>query len=253
MKMEREYIRIKKPSPIPNFVPLLKKLDDDFWKKWIFYHLLTFYKNFNSIELKDKIENERKKLFPRVEREIAKFLRNNLNADREFGYHFTAFGENTNDEDIEGNYDVTIHSTNWKSKDFHFECKNLDGSKDLISKYVYYNTYKKDPNNEYVFDGGVFRYFNRKYAQKLNFGGMIGFVLKGDIPNAKYKIITKLNEKFNTTPNGDLLRVIDNSLEQNNFTFDSYHSRLSSEFVIHHLLFDFSITRSVQTSLFSTQ
>lgn len=238
--MEREYIRINKPSSFPNYTTLLKELDDIFWKKWVFYHLLTFYQNYDSIELKEKIENERKKSYPRVEREIAKFLRIKLNADKEFGYHFKAFGENTNDEDVEGNYDITVHSTNWKSKDFHFECKNLDRSQDLINKYVYYNTYRKDSNNENIFDGGVFRYFNGKYAQKLGFGGIIGFVLEGEVLNLKSKVMKKLNEKFKTTPEGDLLKVIDNSIDQNNFTFDSYHDRFISEFVLHHLLFDFS-------------
>jgi hypothetical protein len=238
--MEREYIKITKPSPLPYNVFQLKELDDDFWKKWIFYHLLTFYKNYDSIELKTKIENERKKAYPRVEREIAKFIRNKLNNDMEFGYNFQAIGENTNDEVIEGNYDITISNTYWKNKNFHFECKNLDSSKDLVNKYVYDNTYKKDKKNENKFDGGVYRYFNGKYAQKLNFGGMIGFVLKGEVSIAKNEIIAKLNEKFNTTPDGDLIRVIDNSIEQNNFTFDSYHIRFNSEFVIHHLLFNFS-------------
>jgi len=238
--MEREYIKIKRPSPLPNYLPLLKKLDDYFWKKWIFYHLLTFYQNYDSIELKEKIKNERKKSYPRIEREIAKFLRIKLNNDKEFGYHFNAFGENTNDEEVEGNYDITIHSTNWKSKNFYFECKNIDSSKNLVNKYVYYNTFKKDQNNQNIFDGGVFRYFNGKYAQKSKFGGMIGFVLKGDILSLKSKIILKLNEKFNTTPEGDLLKIIDNSIDQNNFTFDSYHYRFNTEFVIHHLLFNFS-------------
>jgi len=240
MEMEREYIRIEKPSPLPNYIHLLKELDDDFWKKWVFYHLLTFYKNYNNIELKEKIKNERKKQHPRIEREIAKFLRIKLNDDREFDSHFKAFGENTNDEDVEGNYDITIHNTYWKSKNFHFECKNLDNSPDLVSKYVYYNTYKKDSNNGNIFDGGVYRYFNRKYAQKLNFGGMIGFVLEDGVINLKELIITKLKEKFNTSPNGDLIRIKDDSIEQKNFTFDSYHNRFSSEFVIHHLLFNFS-------------
>ncbi|HBF88273.1 MAG TPA: hypothetical protein DDX39_06485 [Bacteroidales bacterium] len=236
MEMEREYIKVNKPSQLPNYIHLLKELDDDFWKKWIFYYLLTFYQNYDSIELKEKI----KKSYPRVEREIAKFLRIKLNADREFSYHFTAFGENTNDEEVEGNYDITIHSTNWKSKEFHFECKNLNDSQDLVNKYVYYNTYKKDSNNENIFDGGVYRYFNGKYAQKLDFGGMIGFVLEGDVLSAKNEIISKLNEKFNTTSDGDLIRIVDNSIEENEFTFDSYHNRFSSEFIIHHLLFNFS-------------
>ena len=94
--MEREYIKIKKPSPLPSYIHRLKQLDDEFWKTWVFYHLLTLYQNYDSLELKSKIEIEKKKDYPKVEREIAKFLRIKLNADRVFGYHFRAFGENTN-------------------------------------------------------------------------------------------------------------------------------------------------------------
>ncbi|OFX89940.1 MAG: hypothetical protein A2W99_08750 [Bacteroidetes bacterium GWF2_33_16] len=238
--MEREYIRIKKPSPLPNYTHLLKELDDNFWKKWVFYHLLSFYQNYDSLELKEKIENERKKVNPRVEREIARYIRLYLNQNKEFSFHFQADGEKTNDEDIEGYYDITISNTYWRNKNFYFECKNLDDSDVLVNKYVYFNTYKKGTNNENVFDGGVFRYFNGKYAQKSSFAGMIGFVLEGDVLNTKNRIISKLNEKFNTTPDGDLIRVIENSVEQNNFTFDSYHYRFNSEFVIHHLLLNFS-------------
>jgi hypothetical protein len=238
--MEREYIRIKKPSPLPPNIHQLKDLDDEFWKKWIFYHLLTFYQNYDNAELKNKIENERKKQIPRIEREIAKFIRLWLNNDRQFNYHFAADGEKTNDEDIEGYYDISISNTYWTRKNFYIECKNLDSSQDLVNKYICYNTYRKDNNNENIYDGGVFRYFNGKYAQDCDFGGMIGFVLEGDIPTVKKKLITKLNEKFKTTPDGDLLRILDNSIEQNNFTFDSIHTRLNTEFTLHHLLFNFS-------------
>lgn len=231
--MEREYIRIKKPAPLPFDTRQLKTLDDEFWKNWVFYYLLNFYKNYDSAELKSKIEDEKKKQYPRTEREIAKFVRIKLNANKEFGYHFTAIGENTNDEDIEGNYDITIHSTNWKSKNFHFECKNLDCSQDLVNKYVCYNTYKKDTNNENIFDGGILRYFNGKHVQTLTFGGMIGFVLSGDSVKIKSSLLTKLKENLHTTPEGDLIQITDNSIEENNFTFDSLHKRLDREFTIH--------------------
>ncbi|OCB75343.1 hypothetical protein [Flavobacterium crassostreae] len=232
--MEREYIKISKPTPFSNHTSVLKELDDEFWKNWIFYHLLTFYQNYDSKELKEKIETERKKSHPRVEREIAKYIRLKLNANREFGYNFKAFGENTNDEDVEGNYDITIHSTNWRSKDFYFECKNLDNSQDLVNKYVCYH------KGHSIYDGGILRYFNGKYAQELNFGGMIGFILEGDTLNIKNKIAKKLTENLITTPQGDLLKISDNSINQNNFSFDSFHKRFDNEFIIHHLLFNFS-------------
>lgn len=232
--MEREYIRITEPSSLPTYTPLLKELDDEFWKKWIFYYLLTFYRNYDSVELKEKIETEKKKPYPKVEREIAKFLRKKLNADKKFGYHFTVFGESTNDEDIEGNYDVTIHSTNWKSKNFHFECKILDSHQDLVNKYVCYN------KGHLIYDGGVYRYFNGKYAQNSSFGGMIGFVIEGNVADIKNKIVEKLKNRFDITPEGDLLSVVNSSIEKNEFTFDSNHKRFDNEFLIHHLLFDFT-------------
>ncbi len=236
--MEREYIKIKKPSPLPSYTHYLKELNDGEWKNWIFYHLLQFYRLYDNIELQHKIENERKKTNPRIEREIAKYIRLWLANDMEFDSHFQASGEKTNDEKIEGNYDITITNTYWRNKDFYFECKNLDGSKDLTDKYVYYNTYKKNVVGESVFDGGVIRYFNGKYAQKMDFGGMIGFVLSGEVINIKNEIVQRLNNKFHITPEGDLLNVLENSIEENDFTFDSYHKRLGSEFILHHLLFN---------------
>lgn len=238
--MEREYIRIKKPAPLPFDTRQLKTLDDEFWKNWVFYYLLDFYKNYDSAELKSKIEEEKKKQYPRTEREIAKFIRLKLKASREFGLNFSVKGEETNDENVEGNYDITIHNTYWKNQDFYFECKNLDGSKNLTDKYVCCNTYKKDSSGQNIFDGGVLRYFNGKYAQSLSFGGMIGFVLSGDSIKIKSSLVTRLKENLNTTPEGDLIKIADNSIEGNNFTFDSLHKRLEKEFTIHHLLLDFS-------------
>lgn len=219
---------------MPIFLPELKKLCDEVWKNEIFFHLLSFYKNYDNEELKLRINAERKRSNPRVEREIAKYIRLKLNSNRQFSYHFKAFGENTNDEDKEGNYDITIHSSNWKNKDFHFECKNLNKTKNLINKYVCYNM------GHSVYDGGVYRYFNGKYAQSLNFGGMIGFLLDGNISETKSKIKMKLEQRFDVTPEGDLVEVRDNSIGGNVFTFDSEHIRDGNSFLLHHLLFDFT-------------
>lgn len=235
MKMNREYIRVKKPAkPIPFDTRYLKKLDDEFWKNWIFYYLLDFYKTYDSDKLKVIIENEGKKRHSRIEEKISKFIRNTLNANGEFGYHFTAIGESTNDEEPEGFYDIIIHSTNWKNKNFHFECKNLDGSQTLINKYVCY------PKKKQIYDGGVLRFFNGKYAQKTNFGGMIGFVIKGNEDKIKKRLFLKLKEKLATSPEGDLIDIIPNSIKENTFTFNSVHNRFDKEFTLHHFLFDFT-------------
>jgi len=155
--MDREYIKIKKPPPFPIDRNVLETLNDDFWKSWIFYHLLDFYQNYDRIKMKDTIKKAKQNYKLKVENEIAKFIRNSLNL----------------------NYD---------------------------------NRFKK---------------FGRQ-----------GFIVEGGFMKIKSKIHKKLQEKFDTTPNGDLTGFVDNSIENNNFTFDSYHSRNNSEFVIHHLLFD---------------
>lgn len=229
--MEREYIKIKKPSPLPSTIHLLKNLDDEFWKNWVFFHLLSFYKNFDRKMLEEKINTERAKSSPRIEREIAKFLRLYLKNNRLFDFHFDVFGEITNDEDVEGNYDILINNTYWKNG-FFFECKNLNESQDLVNKYVSYN------KGGGVYDGGVYRYFNGKYAQNQNFGGMIGFILSGDNNIIKGKIQEKLKEKFDITAQGDLISIEDNSIETNEFTFDSNHTRFETTFLIHHILFN---------------
>ena len=219
---QKEYIKIKKPkTPISNNRNVLKAKDDDFWKGWIFYYLLLFYKNLDRKKLNERIEYEKKQPNPRVERKIAEFIRKKLNNDKYFSEDFWAFGENSNDEEIEGYYDITIHSTDWKSKNFHFECKNLKEDTDLIREYV---------------KNGVYRFFNGKYAQNQDFGGMIGFILEGNYLNIKTKIHEKLKEKFDISPEGDLIKI--NNNKNNDFTFDSYHNRKKKEFVIHHLLFN---------------
>ncbi len=231
--MDREYIKIPKSSLFSDSVFELKQMDDEFWKNEIFRHLLLFYKTYDVELLKNKIKSEKSKENPRVEREIAMFVRKHLNKNSDFNYNFKASGEETNDEEIEGNYDITICSTIWRSQNFYFECKNLDKSQDLVNKYVYYNTGHK------IFDGGVYRYFNGKYAQQQDFGGMLGFVLDGDVSEIKKKIISKLNEKFDITPEGDLIKITDSSIASNNFTFESIHNRKNKKFSIYHLLFSF--------------
>ena len=242
----RDYIKTVKFLSLPDSSIKKRKMNSETWKSQVFFHLLSFYKKCNPLEIKKIIDTEKNKPQARIEDEIALFIRKSLKTDGRFGRHgFRIAGGVNNDETVKGLYDISIFNSDWNDTDglpieFHFECKNLANREDLVRKYVYYNTYKKDNNDENIFVGGVYRYFNGKYAQQLNFGGMIGFILEGDVLKIKKDIINKLSEKFNTTPDGDLLKVIDNSIENNNFTFDSHHLRFDSEFVLHHLLLNFS-------------
>ncbi|PTX58561.1 hypothetical protein C8N46_11352 [Kordia periserrulae] len=237
---KREYIKIAEPiSHFPTDINLLRELNNDFWKDWVLYYLLDFYKNYNAQELLTIIQNEQTKKFPRTERELAKYLRKHLKNNIKLNLQgFKVIGEATNDEDIEGNYDMIILHSYWEDE-FYFECKNLslNSEKALIKKYIYTKIYPKGQQSKK--DGGVYRYFNGKYAQSQNFGGMLGFVLGDDIQEIKNKIINDLNEKFDTTPEGDLKQIHLDSIQSNNFTFDSVHYRKGLNFTLHHILFDF--------------
>ena len=221
--MGKEYIKIRNEKPTTPFSKnrdVLKTMNEEFWKSWIFYYLLYFYENFDKIKLKQKIEIEN---ITRVEKAISdslsKYLKNNTEFDRDIGFKINR--EVQSESDKESYYDIKIEHSCWE-KMFCFECKNLDGKLRLNKEYI---------NN------GVYRYFNGKYAPNQNFGGMIGYVLNGDCMTIKEKIQEKLRKKFDTSPDGDLKRM--EKLDDNPFAFNSFHSRFGSEFVIHHLLFDF--------------
>lgn len=233
--MEREYIKIPKSSPIFDASLEPKVLNDEFWKNEIFHHLLSFYKNYDRIWLSKKIKQEKSKSKSDIEDLIAMYIRNYLRKNRTFGIKglgLKVVGGLNNDIEKKGLYDISFLHSFW-DKEFHFECKNLDKNQDLVNKYVCYN------KGHSVFDGGVYRYFNGKYAQSLNFGGMIGFVLDGSVAEIKNKIIKKLSDKFDIAPEGDLVDVTNNSIEGNEFTFNSIHKRKNREFLIHHLLLNF--------------
>mgnify|MGYP000265329803 FL=1 len=77
---KREYIKVVEPSsPMPTNTNHLKDLNDNFWKEWVFYYLLDFYKNHSKLELQTIIKEEQTRKHPRPEREITKYIRKYLN------------------------------------------------------------------------------------------------------------------------------------------------------------------------------
>jgi hypothetical protein len=105
---------------------------------------------------------------------ITKRLRRSLNT---FDTDFIVNVETSNDNDIiEGRTDLKLQASRWK-KYFVFECKKLDGGSDLSRDYII---------------KGLVRFCNGKYGVDFdgstiihertpNFGGMIGYVVKGEI------------------------------------------------------------------------
>jgi hypothetical protein len=243
MNRDREYICLPKSSVLPDSSFQKRKLDNFFWVNLVHFHLLKFYKEYEIDDLKKLIEIEKKKISRKHIEDVIKdyiyswFEKSNKRIFRE-GIIINL--EPKVKYDQVGFYDIKFQHSDWvdsKNESFKYysvECKNLtlDATKNHIAEYVFVN-HKKD--------GGVYRYFNGKYAQNQNFGGMLGFILDGEVNTIKEKIIEKLKSPFDITPQGDLIDngIILNSIEGNDFTFNSTHKRNDENFTLHHFLFDF--------------
>lgn len=237
--MSREYIRLPKKSIFPDSSIKKRELNDDFWINLVHYHLIKFYKEYNIKELQGYIESENKKNRSSVEDLITGYIKSWF---EQFNKQIFRQGIVINTEpkvryNQPGFYDIKFQHSDWvnhktkKLKYYPFECKNLKDNEVSVKEYVY-NPYKKD--------GGVYRYFNGKYAQEQNFGGMLGYVLKGTSKEIKKRILTKLNEPFDISPNGNLIKdgIVLNSFEDNEFIFSSTHFRNRKNFTLHHFIFN---------------
>lgn len=237
--MQREYIILPKTTIMPDSSKRKRALNDDFWIRRIHYHLLKFYKEFDIKELSDLIETEKRKPARKhIEDLIKDYIKTwfetydkkifregiVINLEPKVKYNQPGF------------YDMKFEHSDWvnleteKLKYYSLECKNLNSSNPCINEYVF-NSSKKD--------GGVYRYFNGKYSQENNYGGMLGFVLEGDITKIKEALIKKIKNPFDNSPEGDLLEdgILLNSIESNDFTFNSTHRRGTGFFTLHHFLF----------------
>lgn len=234
---EKEYIRIPKTKPLPNEIIQLRKLKDEDWKRFIFQHLLRFYKYADFKQIKARIQDEKKKKRSSIEEVIKKFISRWLRCDQRFDTNgFIINREPSTDGKIDGYYDLKFEHSYWKRKYFPFECKNLDRHQASINEYVY----NKSKN-----DGGVYRYLTGKYASNLAFGGMIGFILEGNENEIILNIINKIIVSFQDRKIEDLATngITRNSIAGNHNTFDTVHLRQKSSkkrqvFILHHIIFD---------------
>ncbi|PZO22184.1 MAG: hypothetical protein DCE86_18395 [Flavobacteriaceae bacterium] len=237
--MQREYIRLPKTTIMPDSSRKKRTLNDDFWINLIHYHLLKFYKEFNIAELCDLIEVEKKKPGKKyIEDLIKNYIKTWFETcdKRIFMEGIVINLEPKVKYDHPGFYDIKFEHSDWvnlrtqKRQYYSIECKNLNSSNPCIDEYVF-NSSKRD--------GGVYRYFNGKYSQENNYGGMLGFVLEGEIAKIKEALISKMKIPFDNSPEGDLLEdgILLNSIESNEFTFNSKHKRRTEYFTLHHFLF----------------
>jgi hypothetical protein len=112
---------------------------------------------------------------------------------------------------------------------YSIECKRLrvvqkDGSiSALVAEYV---------------KEGMFRYFNGQYAVGLDKGGMLGYVMDGDVPKAKSNVAASIKgnkKKLRMKPQGSV--KVSSILPTHPGMFDTRHTQpTTGPFVIHHLL-----------------
>jgi poly-D-alanine transfer protein DltD len=205
-----------------------------------------FLKEHDKTVLLTKIVEEQKKKRREVEKIIKEHIEYWLRNNEEFCGHLDIVREPSTIRSIQGYYDIRFSNTYWeKKKYFSFECKCLEDTNNLFSVKEYVYTRKKlKGENEYEEDGGVYRYLlGNKYTPYQNFGGMIGFLLKGNIKNIISKICDKLRELNFDNEFGMLVEqdIKVNSIENNPNTFDSIHKRKAGDNItLHHVIFDFT-------------
>ncbi len=131
---------------------------------------------------------------------------------------------------------------------FVFECKRMDERPSTISKYVYRKPTSSAKEKEDK--GGLYRFLINKYAANKNFGGMIGFVIKGENKKVIAKIKKRILELTITEQNinfGQLINkaTLNKTIIDNENTFLSDHVRLDKDtnkiihpILIYHIFFD---------------
>ena len=235
----REVFILPKLKAFPaNSAPTLRKMPDEEWKKHIFHLLLEVYNNVDFIEINEILQYESLKPIREREKAIKHYFKKRFFLSKAFlNKDFILNWEPETETDI-GFYDIEFmhsmwHHENRVKKHFVFECKNLEDNNYYYKEYIFNNN-----------DGGVFRFVNGKYCSDMDFGGMIGFVLKGNIQKIRQNIIAQLKViKINTTNNADYFEpeIIENTIFNLPNTFDSLHYRnILLPIKLHHILFDFS-------------
>lgn len=235
----KEYIKLPEVKILSNSRSKLRELGDTDWKNHIFSHLLQFYKEIDNNEIVELICKEKQKKKADIEKVIKKRLIKWLKEDQRFGLNgFLVNREPSSDGAGEGFYDLKFEHSDWINKYFAFECKNLNLSSGSINEYVY---------NKAKQDGGVYRYMTNKYAMDLDFGGMLGFVIEGELNLIIRKIIAEIHKTFDINDIGQLTGrcIIEHAIENNSNTFNSIHLRPEENkiekhiFTLHHIIMAF--------------
>ena len=168
-------------------------------------------------------------LEPRITRDLRRQLLNHQDRSKHFfriereSCVDDASGEEMGRIDLLFSYGFDVHVY------FSIECKRLrvvrkDGKPSALA-------------SEYVKDG-MFRYFNGQYAVDLAKGGMLGYVMDGDVSRARDNVVASIERhrqtlRMESAASSEPSRILPHDRRM----FDTSHTQPSGKlFLIHHLL-----------------
>jgi len=235
----KSYIKLPLLEPFPDCSIRKRALSDNIWINYINHIVLRYYNEVDFNEIKSIIKHELKKPQAKIEDIIKEHIYTWVNNDKQIGLWEFILNLEPKSDCFEGFYDLKFQHSNWK-KYYVFEAKNLGKIKSresstLLNEYVYVNTENKK-------DGGMYRFMTKKYACRISFGGMLGFVVgrvKGDIIE---DLKLKIQSVYSQDKNGKLIdeKIIFSSVFNNKNTFTSLHSRNGEKFTMYHIIMDFN-------------
>jgi hypothetical protein len=234
--LETENLNDKEASDLLKHIQRTRRNNED-WIILFFRFIISFY---NKLENKQYYADKDEKT---IKFSIKKFHKKDRNYSSEFILNLEPSNIN---EEQEGFYDLKFEHSAWEENYFAMEAKCLDNTSESIKQYIHCHKYLNKIKTE---DGGVYRFLSLKYSKDLNFGGMIGFIQKGN----SHEIIQKTKESLKMLKlkeaNSD--EEFGNNLDESLFSkqienfpnsFYSKHSRKSKKesILLYHIFLDFS-------------
>lgn len=222
---------------IKDCVQLQSNIPDEDWILYIILFIRKFYENCDKSTI--RFLNEK---------QITRQIRFYLLKDDDFNVMgFIVNSESENNNKRLGFYDLKIEHSGWRNNYLAFECKLMDETSDRIGKYIHTPPYASRDE-----DGGLYRFLINKYASDKTVGGMLGYVIDGDIntviSHTKKKLLDFSKKEgeisFGEVSNPNLLnsKSFDspNSFISEHTKYDSIKRELCDmKIMIHHIFLDF--------------
>ncbi len=175
------------------------------------------------------VKKGRNLLEPRITRDLRHQLINHKDRSRHFfRIERESCVDNASGEET-GKIDLSFFCGLNEHVYFSIECKRLRVPKAVGKVSALASEYVKE---------GIFRYFNGQYAAGLDKGGMLGYVMDGDIPKARSNVVASIERNRKTLRMKSTASVnMSSILPSDPRMFDTSHTQPPGKlFIIHHLL-----------------